>query len=90
MDWLNDLPEVTGIDRVVAEMAQRLMSRPVIFRSPFWDGDVKIETLGDYHAWARTNVRIDNERGAGLRASEIWEEERGGKPVHEKMLNKTG
>jgi hypothetical protein len=36
MDWLNELPPATGIDKVVGEMAKRLLEGPVIFRSPFW------------------------------------------------------
>jgi hypothetical protein len=76
MDWLNELKPATGIDKVVGEMAKRLLEGPVIFRSPFWDGEIKIETLNDYCAWARFAYRIDNERGAELRALEIWEEEK--------------
>ena len=78
MDWLNELPSVTGIDRVVAEMAQRLMRGPVIFRSPWWNGDVTIETLGDYRAWIRAVERIENEWDAEQRALEIWETEKNG------------
>jgi hypothetical protein len=63
MDWLNELPSVTGIDKVVGEMAKRLLEGPVVFRSPFWDGDITIETLNDYCAWAKFAYRIDNERG---------------------------
>jgi hypothetical protein len=81
MDWLNDLPSVTGIDRFVAEMAQRLMRGPVVFGSPFWNGDVVIETLDDYCAWAKTTERIGNERGAEQGALEIWETEKDGTPV---------
>lgn len=76
MDWLNELSSVTGIDKVVGEMAKRLLEGPVIFRSPFWDGDIRIETLNDYRVWARFAYRVDNERGAEDRAFEIWEEER--------------
>jgi hypothetical protein len=75
MDWLNELPPATGIEKVVGEMAKRLLEGPVVFRSPFWDGDIKIETLNDYCAWARFACRMDNERGAEGRALEIWEEE---------------
>jgi hypothetical protein len=75
MDWLSELPPATGIDKVVGEMAKRLLEGPVIFRSPFWDGEIRIETLTDYCAWARFAHRIDNERGAEFRALEIWEEE---------------
>lgn len=76
MDWLNELPSVTGIDRVVEEMAQRLMRGPVTFRSPYWNGDVVIETLDDYRAWVRTAERIENEPGAERRALKIWEAEK--------------
>jgi len=76
MDWLNDLQPLKGIDRFVAEMGKRLMSGPVIFRSPFWNGDVVIETLDDYRAWVRTTERIENERGAERRALEIWDTEK--------------
>ena len=75
MDWLNELPPATGIDKVVGEMAKRLLEGPVVFRSPFWDGDIKIETLNDYRAWVRFANRIDNEPGAEMRALEVWEEE---------------
>jgi len=57
-------------------MAKRLLEGPVVFRSPFWDGEIKIETINDYCAWARFAYRIDNKRGAELRALEIWAEER--------------
>lgn len=86
MDWLNDLPAVKGIDKVVAEMAQRLMKGPVVFGSPFWDGDVKIETLDDYRAWTRTAERIENDRDAERRALEIWEEEMKRKLMEENMF----
>ena len=56
-------------------MAKQLLNGPVVFRSPFWDGEIKIETLNDYCAWARFAERIDNERGTEGRALEIWEEE---------------
>lgn len=75
MEWLNELPSVTGIDKVVGEMAKRLLEGPVVFRSPFWDGDIKIGNLNDYYAWTRFAYRIDNERGAEGRALEVWEEE---------------
>ena len=75
MDWLNELPPAIGIDKIVREMAKRLLEGPVVFRSPFWDGDIKIENLNDYCAWERFAYRIDNERGAEARAFEIWEEE---------------
>ena len=78
MDWLNELPSVTGIDRIVAEAARRLMSGPVIFRSPYWDGEVSIGTLDEYRAWIRTSKRIENEMDAGLRGLEVWEAERAG------------
>jgi hypothetical protein len=77
MDWLNELIPATGIDRVVGEMAKRLLEGPVVFRSPFLDGDIKIETLGDYRAWVRFAYRLDNEKGAEFRALEIWREEMG-------------
>jgi hypothetical protein len=88
MDWLNELPPATGIDKVVGEMAKRLLEGPVVFRSPFWDGDIKIETLNDYCAWARFANRMDDERGAELRAVEIWEEERDRNPVREDNIKK--
>ena len=75
MYWLNELPPATGIDKVVGEMAKRLLEGPVIFRSPFWTGDIKIETLNDYCVWARFADRMNNERGAELRALKICEEE---------------
>ena len=75
MDWLSSLPAAKGINKVVGEMAQKIMKGPFVFRSPFWDGDIKIETLDDYRAWARFADRIENERGAEGRALEIWEEE---------------
>lgn len=75
MDWLNSLPAVKGINKVVAEMAQVLMKGPVTFKSPFWDGDITIKDLNDYRAWARFADRIENERSAEGRALEIWEEE---------------
>jgi len=78
MDWLNSLPAVNGIDKVVGEMAQMLMKTTFVFRSPFWDGDIKIENLDDYRAWARFADRIENERGAEGMAFNILEEERGG------------
>ena len=78
MDWLNELPPISGIDRVVAESAQKLMRGPVVFRSPYWDGDVVIETLYDYRAWIRTVERIWNELGAERRGLERWEAERAG------------
>ena len=78
MDWLNNLPPLDGIDRIVTDMAQRLMCEPVIFRSPFWDGEIKIETLDDYRAWIRTVERIGIELDAEKRASEIWEREKNG------------
>jgi hypothetical protein len=77
MDWLNELPPATGIEKVVGEMAKRLLEGPVVFRSPFWDGEIKIESLNDYCAWTRFAYRIDDERGAEGRAFEIWEEEKG-------------
>jgi hypothetical protein len=76
MDWLSDLPPLKGIDRVVSEMAQKLMSGPVIFKSPFWNGEVKIENLDDYRAWIRTVVRIGSDRDAEQMALEIWEKEK--------------
>ena len=76
MDWLNELPAVTGIDKVVGEMAKRLLEGPVVFRSPFWDGDIRIETLTDYCVWARFAHRMDNEVGVEGRALEVWEEEK--------------
>jgi hypothetical protein len=76
MDWLNELPPATGIDKVVGGMAKRLLEGPVVFRSPFWDGDIRIETLTDYCAWVRFADRMDNEREAEGRADEIWEEEK--------------
>jgi len=79
MDWLNNLPPLKGIDRVVAEAAQKLMRGPVVFGSPYWDGDVVIETLDDYRAWIRTVERIWNELGAERRALEIWEMEKNNK-----------
>ena len=90
MDWLNEFPPASGFDKVVGEMAKRLLEGPVVFRSPFWDGDIKIETLNDYFAWARFADRIDNERGAEGRALEIWEEENGGVPVLGETLNNRG
>ena len=81
MDWLNDLPPLKGIDRVVAEMAQRLMSGTIIFRSPFWGGDVVIRTLGEYRAWVRTVNRIGGELGAEQKAEEIWELEKNKEPL---------
>jgi len=68
------------IDRVVAEAAQKQMRGPVVFKSPYWDGDVVIETLDDYRAWIRTVERIGNELGAYRRALRIWETEKKGKP----------
>ena len=79
MDWLNELPPATGIDRVVGEMAKRLLDGPVVFRSPFWDGNIRIETLNDYLVWVRFANRTDNEPGADLLAFEIWEEINAGK-----------
>jgi hypothetical protein len=76
MGWLNDLPSVKGIDRFVVEMAQRLMSGPVTFKSPYWDGDVTIGTLGEYRAWIRVVERIENKQDAERRALEIWDEEK--------------
>lgn len=76
MDWLNDLPTVTGIDKVVAEMAKRLIEGPLVFRCPFWEGDIVIETLDDYRAWARFASRMDHELGAEEQAFLIWERER--------------
>lgn len=76
MDWLNELPAVTGIDKVVAEMAQRLMSGPMIFKSPFWNGNVAIETSDDYRAWVRTVKRIENEPDKEARALNLWVEEK--------------
>ena len=75
MDWLNELPPAKGIDKVIGEIAKRLLEGPVVFRSPFWDGEIRIETINDYCAWARFAYRIDNERGAESRAEEIWETE---------------
>lgn len=75
MDWPNDLPAVTGIDKVVTEMAKRLIEGPVVFRSPFWDGDITIATMDDYRTWARFARRIDQEYGAEERVVEIWEKE---------------
>ena len=75
MDWRNDFPTLKGIDKVVTEMAQRIMKGPLISRSRFWDGDIKIEDLNDYRAWTRFAYRIENERGAEGRALEIWETE---------------
>ena len=79
MDWLNEIPSVTGIDRIVAEMAQKLMSGTVTFGSPYWNGDVVIETFNEYRAWVRTAERIWNEPGAERRALEIWKTEKNGK-----------
>jgi hypothetical protein len=76
MDWLNDLPTVTGIDKVVGEMAKRLVEGPIVFRSPFWDGNIIIETLDDYRIWARFARRMDQEHGAEERAVEMREEEK--------------
>jgi hypothetical protein len=88
MDWLNELPPATGIDKVVGEMAKRLLEGPVVFRSQYWDGDIRIETLTVYCAWARFGDRMDNERGAEGRAFEIWEEEKKRKPVDDEILKK--
>jgi hypothetical protein len=76
MDWPNEFPPLTVIDRVVGETAQKLMRGPVVFRSPYWNGEVVIESLDDYRAWARFADRINNERGAERRASQIWEEKK--------------
>jgi len=57
-------------------MAKRLLEGPVVFRSPFWDGEIVIETMNDYLAWARFADRIDNERGIDVRALHIFEEEK--------------
>lgn len=76
MDWPNDLPSVTGIDRVIAEMAKRLIDGPLVYRSPFWVGEVTIKDLDDYRVWVRFVDRMDNERGSEKRALEIWEEEK--------------
>lgn len=73
MDWMDDLPQVTGIDLVVALMAQKLMDGPVTFRSPFWDGDVIIETLNDYRSWIYIVTKIYDEPGMEEKALEIWE-----------------
>ena len=78
MDWLNDIPSATGIDLVVALMAKKFMDGPVTFRSPFWDGEIKIEALDDYRAWIRTVERIGIELDAEKRALEIWEMEKNG------------
>lgn len=75
MDWLNDLPYVTGIDRIVAEMAKRLMEGPVVFKSPFWDMDVIIRDLNDYRGWLRTADKISNDRDAERKGLGIWETE---------------
>lgn len=71
MDWLNEFPEVTGIDKVVAEAARRLMAGPVFFRSQFFDGEVRIEDLRDYRAWTKTVSRLNNEPGADFRRREL-------------------
>jgi hypothetical protein len=76
MEWLNEIPVGVGIDKVVGEMAKRLIEGAIVFRSPFWDGDITIATLDDYRTWARFARRIDQERGAEERILEIWEEEK--------------
>src|SRR4030066_2083138 len=79
MDWKSELPSLTGIEKNVAEAAQKLMRGPVVFKSPYWDGNVVIETLDDYRAWIRTVNRVNNEPDAERRALEIWETEKNGK-----------
>lgn len=76
MDWRSELQPLTGVDRFVTEMAQRLMNGPVVFRCPYWDGDVTIVSLDDYRAWIRATERIENDKGAERRALEIWETEK--------------
>ena len=76
MELLNKLPPVMGVTLVVTLMAQKLMDGPYIFRSPFWDGDIKIETIIDYRAWVRTVERIGKEFGAEQNAKGMWEMER--------------
>jgi hypothetical protein len=67
MDWLNELPSISGIDRIVAEGAQKLMRGPVVFKSPYSGGYVVIETLDDYRAWIRTVVQVNNGPGGEQR-----------------------
>lgn len=89
MDWLNDLPTVTGIHRIIAIGAQRLMRGPLVFKSPYWDGQVVIENLAEYRAWGRTKDRVRNEMGAELRALEIWETERRENKIEEEQMEFT-
>ena len=67
MDWKSELPSLTGIEKVVADAAQKLMKGPVVFKIPYWDGNVVIETLDDYRAWIRTVNRVNNEPDAERR-----------------------
>ena len=61
MDWKNDLPTVTGIDKVVAEMARKLLEKPVIFQNPFCDETIFIDRLKAYRTW--TDYVMEVERG---------------------------
>lgn len=76
MDWLNDSLPVAGIEKAVAEMAQRLMSGPLSFRSRFRGGIVSLDNLDDYRAWCRTVERIGTEPEAERRVFEIFEMEK--------------
>jgi hypothetical protein len=72
MDWLDDMPEVTGGDKVLAQMAQRLIDGPVVFRIQYWGG-MGIEILDDYRAWVCE--RIEREPNMERRALKIWQTE---------------
>ena len=72
MDWLNDMPEVTVGDKVLAKMAQRLIDGAVVFRIQYWGGYGN-EILDDYRAWVCE--WIEREPNMERRTLKIWQTE---------------